>query len=80
MNNSRGELTVRIGTDNLIEDQKESLSYRKRYAAIVSDNAGIPKANASVSATLRAASYRVGYWASGTGGWTQVTCTTDGCR
>ncbi len=71
-NNNRGQLTVRIGTDNLIEDQKESLSYRKRYAAIVSDSAGIPKANASVSATLRASSYRVGYWLSGADGWSQV--------
>lgn len=66
-NNSRGQLTVRIGTDNLIEDLKEQLSYRKRYAVIVSDNAGIPKANATVLATLRARQYQVGFWTSCTG-------------
>ena len=71
-NNSRGELTVRLGTDNLIEDLKEQLSYRKRYAAIVTDNAGIPKANVTVLATLRSTKYYVGYWAPGTGGWSQV--------
>ena len=71
-NNSRGELTVRLGTDNLIEDLTDQLSYRKRYAAIVTDNAGIPKANVNVLATLRSTRYYVGYWASGTGGWTQV--------
>ena len=71
-NNSRGELTVRLGTDNLIEDLKDQLSYRKRYAAIVTDNAGIPKANVTVLATLRSTRYYVGYWAPGTGGWSQV--------
>jgi len=73
-NNSRGELTVRLGTDNLIEDMKEQLSYRKRYAAIVTDNAGIPKSNVTVLATLRSIRYYVGYWASASagGGWTQV--------
>lgn len=71
-NNSRGELTVRLGTDNLIEDLKDQLSYRKRYAAIVTDNAGIPKANVTVLATLRSTRYYVGYWAPGPGGWSQV--------
>lgn len=71
-NNSRGELTVRLGTDNLIEDLASQLSYRKRYAAIVTDNAGIPKANVTVLATLRSTRYYVGYWAPGTGGWQQV--------
>jgi hypothetical protein len=73
-NNSRGELTVRLGTDNLIEDLKEQLSYRKRYAAIVTDNAGIPKANVTVLATLRSIRYYVGYWApaSSGGGWSQI--------
>ncbi len=61
-NNSRGELTVRIGTDNRIEPLDEQLSYRKRYAVIVSDNAGIPKAQATVLATLRARKYLIGYW------------------
>ncbi len=61
-NNSRGELTVRLGTDNLIEDLKDQLSYRKRYAAIVTDSAGIPKPNATVLATLRGRNYYVGYY------------------
>lgn len=72
VNNSRGELTIRLGTDNLIEDLTQQLSYRKRYVAIVTDNAGIPKANATVMATLRSTRYYVGYWASITGGWGQV--------
>lgn len=72
-NNSRGELTVRVGTDNLIEDLKDQLSYRKRYGAIVTDNAGIPKSNVTVLATLRSKRYYVGYWAKATsGGWGQV--------
>lgn len=61
-NNSRGELTVRLGTDNLIEDLAEQLSYRKRYVAIVTDSAGIPKPNATVLATLRGRNYYVGYY------------------
>ncbi|MGE0313180.1 MAG: Ig-like domain-containing protein [Lautropia sp.] len=69
VNNSRGELTVRIGTDSLIEDLSDQLSYRKRYAVIVSDNAGIPKVNATVLATLRPRFYKVGYW---------VPCSTCG--
>ena len=77
-NNSRGELTVRLGTDNLIEDLKDQLSYRKRYAAIVTDNAGIPKENVTVLATLRSTRYYVGYWASGTGGWSQVQLVPEG--
>jgi hypothetical protein len=78
-NNSRGELTVRLGTDNLIEDLKEQLSYRKRYAAIVTDNAGIPKANVTVLATLRSKKYYVGYWAKGAeGGWGQVQLIPSG--
>jgi hypothetical protein len=79
-NNSRGELTVRLGTDNLIEDLKDQLSYRKRYAAIVTDNAGIPKANVTVLATLRSTKYYVGYWApaSSGGGWSQFHLVPDG--
>jgi hypothetical protein len=77
-NNSRGELTVRLGTDNLIEDLKDQLSYRKSYAAIVTDNAGIPKANVSVLATLRARRYYIGYWAAGTAGWGQVQLVDGG--
>ena len=73
VNNSRGELTIRLGTDNLIEDMTAQLSYRKRYVAIVTDNAGIPKANATVMATLRSTRFYVGYWAPATGGgWGQV--------
>ncbi|MGE0797100.1 MAG: hypothetical protein AB7G13_21700 [Lautropia sp.] len=68
-NNSRGELTVRLGTDNLLENLTDLLSYRKRYVAIITDNAGIPKQNSSVLATLRAKRYYVGYWAPG---WSQV--------
>lgn len=79
-NNSRGELTVRLGTDNLIEDLASQLSYRKRYAAIVTDNAGIPKANVTVLATLRSTRYYVGYWASGTGGWHQVHLVEGGIQ
>jgi len=75
-NNSRGELTVRLGTDNQIEDLATLLSYRKRYAAIVTDNAGIPKANVTVLATLRSKRYYVGYWTPIGGGttvkWRQV--------
>ena len=75
-NNSRGELTVRLGTDNLIEDLVDQLSYRKRYAAIVTDNAGIPKANVTVLATLRSKRYYVGYWSPIVGGstvkWQQI--------
>ena len=75
VNTSRGELTVRLGTDNLIEDLTSSLSYRKKYVAIITDNAGIPKPNSSVLATLRAKTYYVGYWA---GGWSQVRLNPDG--
>ncbi len=78
-NNSRGELTVRLGTDNLIENMTEQLSYRKRYAAIVTDNAGIPKPNATVLATLRAKRYYVGYWAKpASGNWFQVHLEPEG--
>ncbi len=79
-NNSRGELTVRLGTDNLIEDMTEQLSYRKRYAAIVTDNAGIPKPNATVLATLRSKKYYVGYWTKEISGnsWYQVHMEPDG--
>ncbi len=78
-NNSRGELTVRLGTDNLIENMTEQLSYRKRYAAIVTDNAGIPKPNATVLATLRAKRYYVGYWMKPqSGNWFQVQLDPDG--
>jgi hypothetical protein len=81
-NNSRGELTVRLGTDNLIEDLVDQLSYRKRYAAIVTDNAGIPKANVTVLATLRSKRYYVGYWAPVVGGgtvkWEQIQLITGG--
>jgi hypothetical protein len=78
-NNSRGELTVRLGTDNLIENLTEQLSYRKRYAAIVTDNAGIPKPNATVLATLRSKKYYVGYWAKpASGNWFQVHLNPDG--
>lgn len=77
--NSRGELSIRLGTDNLIEDLKDQLSYLKRYAAIVSDNAGIPKPNANVSAVLRARRYYVGYWVSnGTDAWGQVHLIAEG--
>jgi hypothetical protein len=81
-NNSRGELTVRLGTDNLIEDLKEQLSYRKRYAAIVTDNAGIPRSNVTVLATLRSTRYYVGYWAAATsgGGWSQVHLVPEGIQ
>lgn len=75
-NTSRGQLSVRIGTDSFVEDVKELLSYEKRYAIIVSDNAGIPKPNATVTATLRPKSYSVGYWAPcttcGSAKWGQV--------
>ena len=75
-NTSRGQLSVRMGTDSLIGDLKERLSYEKRYAIIVSDNAGIPKPNATVTATLRPKSYGVGYWAPcancGSAKWGQV--------
>ncbi len=75
-NSSRGQLSVRMGTDSLIADLKEQLSYEKRYAIIVSDNAGIPKPNATVTATLRPKSYTVGYWAPcatcGSSRWGQV--------
>lgn len=72
-NNSRGELTIRLGTDNLIEDLKSDISYRKSYAAIVTDNAGIPKPNVTVLATLRSKKYYVGYWTKLTSGdWFQV--------
>lgn len=75
-NSSRGQLSVRMGTDSFIADLKEKLSYEKRYAIIVSDNAGIPKPNATVTATLRPKSYAVGYWAPcatcGTAKWGQV--------
>lgn len=77
-NNSRGELTVRLGTDNLIEDLNEQLSYRKRYAAIVTDNAGIPKANVTVLATLRSKRYFIGYWAGSGSGWGQVQLVDGG--
>jgi hypothetical protein len=76
---SRGELTVRLGTDNLIENLTDQLSYRKRYAAIVTDNAGIPKANATVLATLRSKKYYVGYWVKpASGNWGQVQLVPDG--
>ena len=68
-NSSRGELTIRLGTDNKIESLDSLLSYRKSYVAIVTDNAGIPKQGATVLATLRPKTYYVGYWAPG---WTQV--------
>lgn len=78
-NNSRGELTVRLGTDNLIEDLRDQLSYRKRYVAIVTDNAGIPRANASVLATLRSKRYFVGYWHPvGNAGWSPVYLNPNG--
>jgi hypothetical protein len=78
-NSSRGELTVRLGTDNLIENMTEQLSYRKRYAAIVTDNAGIPKPNATVLATLRSTRYYVGYWAKPeSGNWFQVQMVPEG--
>ncbi len=78
-NNSRGELNVRLGTDNLIEDLASQLSYRKRYAAIVTDNAGIPKAGVSVLATLRSRKYYVGYWGKNAmDEWVQIHLTPAG--
>ena len=81
-NTSRGQLSVRMGTDSLIGDLKERLSYEKRYAIIVSDNAGIPKPNATVTATLRPKSYSVGYWAPcitcGSAKWGQVVLSDPG--
>ncbi len=79
-NNSRGELTVRLGTDNLIEDLSGQLAYRKRYAAIVTDSAGIPKPNATVLATLRGRRYYVGYYAldTDTNRWFPIYLTPTG--
>ncbi len=61
-NSARGELSIRLGTDDKIESLDAQLSYLKKYVAIVSDNAGNPKPNATVLATLRPQKYYIGYW------------------
>jgi hypothetical protein len=55
-------VSVTIGTDNLIEDQKASLSYAQRYVVQVTNSAGQPKAGVEVSPVINTVDFRKGYF------------------
>lgn len=55
-------LSISIGTDNLIGEGANGLTYTQRFTVLVVDAAGSPKSDVQLTPVLDLPSYQKGYW------------------
>lgn len=70
-------LSVTIGTNELIEEGAEKLTYIRNFVVMVVNSAGVAMQNVNISPVLDLTGYRKGYWQAVGGKWQKLE--TAGC-